>query len=128
MSVFKILTALTLTFILQSCATITSGKYDVLEINTSPSGAQVQTSNGLSCLTTPCSLKMARRSDFLVTITKEGYKTTSVNVTNKIGKQGGAGLAGNVLVGGGIGILVDSATGAARELTPNPINVTLEQK
>ena len=70
---------------------------------------------------------MERRSDLLVTINKKGYKTAKINVTNKIGKQGGAGLAGNVLVGGGIGILIDSATVAGRELIPNPINVTLDR-
>ena len=40
--------------------------------------------------------------------------------------SGGAALAGNVLVGGIIGLGVDAATGASKELTPNPVSVTLE--
>ena len=40
--------------------------------------------------------------------------------------SGGAALAGNVLVGGIIGLGVDAATGASKELTPNPVRVTLE--
>ena len=127
MNIQNFLGSLFIIFSLQSCATVTSGRYDVLEINTTPSNAQVYTSNARSCLSTPCALKMERKSDFRVTITKQGYKTIVVNVTNKVGKQGGAGLAGNVLVGGGIGLLVDSATGAGRELTPNPISLALEK-
>ena len=40
---------------------------------------------------------------------------------------GGAGLAGNVLLGGVIGLGVDAATGAAFDLVPNPLKVTLEK-
>jgi hypothetical protein len=35
-------------------------------------------------------------------------------------------MAGNVLVGGLIGVAVDAGSGATQELVPNPLNVTLE--
>ena len=35
-------------------------------------------------------------------------------------------MAGNVLVGGIIGVGVDAASGAALDLTPNPVVVTLQ--
>jgi hypothetical protein len=35
-------------------------------------------------------------------------------------------MAGNVLVGGGVGVVIDVASGAMMELKPNPLNVTLE--
>jgi hypothetical protein len=41
---------------------------------------------------------------------------------------GGAGLAGNLLVGGPIGGAVDLTSGAMNDLTPNPLQVTLERR
>lgn len=111
---------------LSACATVTRGANDVLEINTTPAGAQVQTSNGLSCGSTPCGLKMKRRSELTVKITREGCIPVEVAVSNRTAGAGGAALAGNVLVGGVIGLGVDAATGASQELVPNPIEVTLE--
>ena len=112
--------------ILSGCATVTRGSKDVLEIKTTPAGAQVQTSNGFSCSSTPCAIKMPRRSEFVVDITSPGCKPMDVNVTHKTADGGAAGVAGNVLVGGIIGRGVDAATGASQDLVPNPVEVTLE--
>lgn len=112
--------------ILSGCASITRGTNDVLEIKTEPAGAQIQTSNGYSCGSTPCAIKMPRRSEFVVDITKRGCRPMEVNVTHKTAGAGAAGVAGNVLVGGIIGLGVDAATGASQDLVPNPIDVKLE--
>lgn len=112
--------------ILSGCATVTRGSKDVLEIKTTPAGAQVQMSNGFSCSSTPCAIKMPRRSEFVVDITRPGCKPMDVNVTHKTADGGAAGVAGNVLVGGIIGLGVDAATGASQDLVPNPVEVTLE--
>lgn len=109
-----------------ACATITRGSKDVLEIQSTPSRAAVQTSNGYSCAETPCAIKMPRRSEFVVTLSKPGYHTTNVNVSHEISGAGGAGMAGNVLLGGLIGAGIDAGTGAMHDLTPNPVVVTLE--
>jgi hypothetical protein len=111
---------------LANCATITRGSDDVLEIKTEPAGAQVQTSNGFSCSSTPCAIKMPRRSEFVVDITKAGCRPIEVNVTHKTADAGAAGVAGNILVGGIIGLGVDAATGASQDLVPNPVEVKLE--
>jgi len=42
---------------------------------------------------------MSRKSEFVATITKPGYKPATVTVTHKTGGAGAAGVAGNVLVG-----------------------------
>ena len=109
-----------------NCASITRGTNDVLEIKTDPAGAEVQTSNGYSCGSTPCAIKMPRRSELVVDITKPGCRPMEVNVTHKTAGSGAAGVAGNVLVGGIIGVGVDAATGASQDLVPNPIDVKLE--
>jgi len=110
------------------CATVTRGKTTVLEVETTPGGAQVRTSNNIACESTPCGLKMARKSDnVVVTITKDGYKEIKVTLATKVAGAGGVGMAGNVLVGGLIGAGVDVATGAMLDLVPNPLRVTLEK-
>jgi hypothetical protein len=71
---------------------------------------------------------MLRKSEFTATISKPGYKTLEIRVTNKVSGNGGAGMAGNVIFGGLIGAGVDMTTGAMLDLTPNPLNVTLEKE
>lgn len=111
---------------MSGCATITRGTTDALVVNSQPQGAQVQLSNGMSCTSTPCTFKLPRKSDLQVTISKAGCQTMVTNVTHKTAGAGAAGVAGNVLVGGIIGLGVDAATGASQELVPNPLEVTLQ--
>jgi hypothetical protein len=108
------------------CATITRGTHDVFVVETDPIGANVTTTNGFVCKATPCSLKMSRKSEFDVTISKPGYKTWTGHVTNKVAGGGGAAMAGNVLVGGIIGAVVDGNNGSMLDLVPNPLVVKLE--
>lgn len=112
---------------LASCASVTRGTTDAWVVNTQPVGAKVETSNGHQCPATPCAITMPRKSEFTATITKSGYKTATVTVTHKTANSGAAGMAGNVLVGGLIGIAVDSHTGATQDLVPNPVNIVLEK-
>ena len=116
-----------LTTSLAACATITRGQHTAWEVNTNPPGAKVRTSNGFFCDSTPCSLTMPRKSEFTATISKAGFKTLEVRVTNKVSSGGGVGMAGNVLLGGIIGAGVDVTTGAMLDLTPNPLNISLEK-
>jgi hypothetical protein len=111
---------------LAACATVTRGSSDAWVVNTTPSGAKVETSNGHQCPATPCAIKMKRKSEFTATVTKTGYKTATVSVSHKTANAGAAGVAGNVLLGGVIGLGVDIATGASQDLTPNPVAITLE--
>ncbi len=108
-----------------ACGTITRGTNDTLVVETTPPGASVSTSNGYQCESTPCAIKMPRRSEFVATIELDGYRTHEVNVTNQVSGAGGAAMAGNVFVGGIIGAGVDAGSGAMLDLVPNPIQVTL---
>ena len=109
-----------------ACATVTRGTNTAWEVQTTPSGARVETSHGHMCASTPCAIKMPRKSQFTATITKLGYKTASVSVTNKVAGGGGAAMAGNIIAGGIIGAGVDATSGAMLDLTPNPAVVVLE--
>ena len=109
-----------------ACATVTRGSKDTWTVQTEPAGAVVKTTNGFSCEQTPCSFKMPRKSEFGVDISKEGFKPYHGQVTNKVSGAGGAGMAGNVILGGVIGAGVDIASGAMLDLVPNPLVVKLE--
>lgn len=111
---------------LAACATVTRGSEDAWVINSEPSGAKVETTNGHQCQATPCAIKMKRKSEFTATVTKPGYKPATVQVSHKTAGAGAAGVAGNVLVGGVIGLGVDLYTGASQDLVPNPVTVKLE--
>jgi hypothetical protein len=111
---------------LTGCATITRGTSQAWSVQTEPEGAVAMLSTGQEC-TTPCTLKLKRKSDFSVTVSKDGYSELVTQVVSQIAAAGAAGMAGNVLVGGIIGVGVDAASGATKELKPNPLVVTLER-
>ncbi|MEM7099013.1 MAG: PEGA domain-containing protein [Pseudomonadota bacterium] len=110
--------------VLSGCATITRGTNEAFVIETKPAGAEVSSSTGWSCVT-PCSVKVKRRGDFVLTIEKQGFETLTTNVTSSVDGAGAAGMAGNVLVGGIIGAGVDAGTGAMHSHKPNPLVVEL---
>jgi hypothetical protein len=113
--------------LLSGCATITRGSTQAFVVETTPSGASVRTSLGQECSATPCTFaKVERDSNFTVTISKPGYRTTTHTVTHQTASGGAAGMAGNVLIGGLIGGVVDANSGATQDLVPNPLRVTLE--
>ena len=67
-----------------------------------------------------------RNADISVAFHKVGYAPQTVQLTKEIQSTGAAGFAGNVLIGGLVGMGVDAYTGAATDHKPNPVAVTLE--
>jgi len=106
------------------CASITRGTTDQVQIQSEPAGAEVHTSMGQVC-TTPCTLQFNRKDEFTVTATKPGYHSAQMPVGTRVAVGGAAGFAGNVLIGGVVGMAVDASTGAALEHYPNPVMLTL---
>lgn len=111
-----------------ACATVTRGTSEAFTVETDPIGAAVKTTAGFACDATPCTFKMSRKAEFDVTVSKPGYKTVNTHVTHQTSGAGGAALAGNVIVGGLIGIGVDAVSGATQELKPNPLVLKLESE
>jgi hypothetical protein len=107
------------------CATITRGTNQDFTVESTPSGAAVSTSNGFECPATPCTFRMPRKDGFTVDLTLNGYLPARETVTSNMSSGGAAGMAGNVLVGGLIGVGVDATSGALNDLSPNPLQVTL---
>lgn len=117
----KLITVSALALTLGACATVTRGTTNSITVNSEPAGAQAVTSNGLTCPSTPCTWDVNRKQEFIVTFTKDGYEDLQVPVATRLAGAGAAGFAGNVLVGGLIGMGVDAATGSTLEHYPNPV-------
>jgi hypothetical protein len=110
------------------CASVTRGTTENISIASTPSGATADVS-GLEVPTTcvtPCVVQAKRNADITVSIAKEGYEPQVIPLIKEIPGSGAAGFAGNVLVGGLVGMGVDAATGAAMDHKPNPVIVTLK--
>lgn len=126
----RIITSLLLGIIcslwLSGCATLTRGTTEAYTVISDPPGAAVTFSSGESCLT-PCTVDMKRKTSFNVTIKKPGYLPVDVDVESQTCDEGRVATAGNlILVGSLVWFGVDQVTGATRELTPNPCEITLE--
>jgi hypothetical protein len=110
---------------LGGCASVTRGWNEQVQINSQPEGAEVRTSLAQACVT-PCTLTVSRKDEFSVSFAKPGYQPQTVQVTTRVAGAGAAGFAGNVLVGGIIGMGVDAASGATLEHWPNPVVAVLQ--
>jgi len=105
---------------LTGCATVMNGTHTPYTADSQPAGAMVKFTNGESC-TTPCKLQFRRKDDVRADITMAGYKPTYILIQSKLG---GASF-GNLLLGGGVGAIVDGSNGASNRLYPNPLIVKL---
>jgi hypothetical protein len=125
----KLLMTLALIAPLAACATVTRGSSQAFTVESEPSGAAVTTSTGLTCPATPCTFaKIERDAEFTVTASMPGYRSSTHNVTHQTSGGGGAGMAGNLLLGGIIGAAIDANSGATQELVPNPLRITLQRE
>jgi hypothetical protein len=106
------------------CASVTRGTTDQVQIQSDPPGAEVHTSMGQGC-TSPCTLQFNRKDEFTVTASMPGHHSAQMQVATRVAPGGAAGFAGNVLIGGVVGMAVDAATGATLEHYPNPVMLTL---
>ena len=105
---------------LSGCATVINGNNQDYKIKTDPAGAKVTFNNGLSCIA-PCKIELKRRKDFRADVTLDGYKPAYVLIQS----QFGGAVVGNVLLGGIVGGVVDSANGSTNHLTPAPLSLKL---
>ena len=110
--------------LISGCASVTRGTKDTLVVESTPAGAEVRLSTG-GTGKTPTSFQLPRKQMLDVYIEKEGYEPLTVHVSSQVSGTGAVGMAGNVLIGGLVGIGVDAWTGASKDLRPNPIKVTL---
>jgi hypothetical protein len=109
---------------LSACATATCGTTEQITFDPEPSAA-LRTSKGLTCQTTPCTLEVSRKAEFVATFSRYGYESQDVMVQTRVAGSGAAGFAANVIVGGINGTGVDAATGSTLKHYPSPVTVSL---
>jgi hypothetical protein len=120
-----VISALSLT----ACSTIVSGTQQSMFVDTPEmTGAQCKLSDSKKgswyLPSSPGSVTVAKGDGPMnITCSKDGYQTTSVSVDEDFA---GATL-GNVILGGGVGILVDAASGAAQKY-PDKVIVWMKPK
>ena len=108
---------------LAGCATVLNGTKTSYVTETKPGGAQVKFSNGTTC-TTPCKLELRRKDDLRADLILPGHKSTYVLIQSKLNGS----TFGNILLGGGVGGIVDGANGASNRLYPSPLIVRLARE
>ncbi len=112
--------------ILAGCATIFKGSSQEVKINSTPSQAKVvvKTTLGMTVWegSTPASVRLSKKNEYMVTISMDGYKEQTVNIIHD-GIEGW--FWGNLICGGVIGIVVDLVDGAIHRMGPSDITVTL---
>jgi hypothetical protein len=94
---------------LAGCASATRGWSENITVSTTPSEATATfniTGEAPKTCVTPCVMQVKRQDEITST--------------------GAAGFAGNLLLGGVVGGVVDAASGAALDHKPNPVILTLK--
>jgi hypothetical protein len=124
----RVLGVLAACAMLGGCASVSRGTTETISVASTPSGAEAVISGldaPMTCIT-PCAVVAKRNADISMTIQKPGFEPQVVQLTKDIPATGAAGFAGNLLLGGLVGMGVDAATGAATDHKPNPVIVTLQ--
>jgi len=123
MRIIRLLAVLFCPLLIMGCASITTGSHQMIPINSTPAGADVVSNTGFRGVT-PCTANLKRNQDHTLTISKEAYDTAVVVL-----RKGLCGsTAGNLILGGVIGLGVDACTGAMFKLEPTEVNVILNKK
>jgi hypothetical protein len=99
--------------LLAGCATIVRGTEQDVTVDTVPSGAMVEFSNGQSCRS-PCSIAARRSQPINVVVSMDGCTPQTAFIRPRLTATGGV-----------LGGLPDLATGAVYDLEPSQLSFTL---
>ncbi len=116
-----VLVLATIGSMLGGCASITRGTLNDVNFTSEPAGADIRLSTGAVCRS-PCLLQVERRTSFIAMASMAGFQDQQQQVRTQLAGAGAAGFAGNLLIGGFIGMGVDAMTGAANDHNPNPVH------
>lgn len=109
------------TFIISTgCAAISHGTKQTIPVQSSPNAVSVGVS-GMS-FTTPTTLELNRKNEYVLSFSKEGYESAQIQVTKHLS---GGFLAADILLTGLLGVVIDGVTGAWYNLKPETVTVTL---
>ncbi|OJW56272.1 MAG: hypothetical protein BGO57_07980 [Sphingomonadales bacterium 63-6] len=108
---------------LGGCATVLNGTKEDYSVDSQPNGAKVRFTGGETC-TTPCKVELKRKDDLRADVELDGYDPAYILIQSRLGGS----AFGNILLGGGIGAVVDGTNGSSNRLYPKPLIVKLAPK
>jgi hypothetical protein len=122
----RLLGSALMTAALAGCNTVMRGTEETVTITTRPASARIWTSLGQGCPQSPCTVRVDRKTEFTAHAAARGYQPGSLVVSSKLTSQAAPGVIGNAIIpGGSVGLVVDVATGAMLDHTPNPAHIDL---
>src|SRR3954471_20678784 len=98
---------------LTGCGTIISRPLQKVTVTSRPEGAEVY-ADGLTAGVTPTVIELSRWEDHDVTLELRGYRPWRLHLSRRINPW----IAGNIMNGFLVGIMVDASTGAIYKLDP----------
>jgi hypothetical protein len=119
----KILSVFVICIFLSSCALIFKGTKEEVRFGSDPQRAEVYI-DGVKMGETPFALKLVTKKAYLIEFRKEGYKSKSYQINNKVG----AGWIVLDVLGGLIPVIIDAATGAWYSFDQKNIDAVLEKQ
>lgn len=125
MKYFKLLfPVIVLSLLVNNCATIIKGTKQDISINSTPQKAAVvvKTTGGIEVFsgTTPTTVRLEKKKEYVVSISMEGYKEASIQISQSFE----AWTIGNLAIGF-IGLIIDAVDGAMWKLEPDQIHINL---
>lgn len=99
------------------CATIMTGKYQSIPVTSEPPGVKVRADTGETIIT-PGKFNLIRNESHTLLAEYQDYEPQQLRLHNKA--QGW--VWGNILLGGGIGLIIDCVSGASDELIPKEVH------
>lgn len=104
------------------CGAIFNGTRQTITATSAPDGAKISTEPGTGDYTTPASLSLERKYNYVLRFELEGYRPATFQIGRQM--QGGI-LALDILFTGLLGVVIDAATGAWYKLSPETAVVSL---
>ena len=105
------------------CATIVSGKSQVVTIDSNVKGAEVVV-NGSTLGKTPYNGPIPRANPTTLTLKKDGYASKTVTLNTEVEPM----FWGNIIFGGVFGSTTDNATGAMYKYAPSTVSIDSEKE
>ena len=113
--------------IVSGCATMLSGADQEVTFRSKPAGARVTVTSFSQdrnyIVESPRTLRLNRKKNYIATFELPGYHTQTFPVSSEFGDALAGSVLGNIILGGGIGLLIDAGTGSNKNL---PENIELE--
>jgi PEGA domain len=107
---------------LSGCGALMHGGSQTVDVESTPSGAKVETLPNMGTFITPTKMNLVRKHSYVLTVSSPGYTPGTFNIRHRVGI--GTVIA-DILLGGLISVTVDGITGSWYGLSPETANVVL---